>query len=330
MTTLSVQEYARQSGQSIWVIYRKLREGKIPGAECIGRRWRIPASAVTRELAQFSMLPPPPKGSVEWYDDRYYHLQTEVDGQPVDEYLPSVTTYLEAAPKPYLTRWRGDIGNREADRIMREAADRGSRVHHACYTITGGGYVVLDDPKHPRYTPAELSAMGENTFVLRDQVEYHMAWKWAEWLRRVRPKVLLSEATVYSLKHFFAGTMDNKLLIDGGVYDVNGSKPVFMEGTYVHDLKTGKSISDDFWMQLSAYVIGAEEGGDKIDGAIITHLNAQTKAGIPGLSTYVRTREELAKDFEDFQAVQKVWRRSNENMKPKIFSLPDFLTYQPE
>ena len=41
----------------------------------------------------------------------------EVDGK----LYPSVTTILSIIRKPYLERWRGEIGNDDADFIMEEA-----------------------------------------------------------------------------------------------------------------------------------------------------------------------------------------------------------------
>ena len=70
---------------------------------------------------------------ISWWDSRYYPCIAP-DGSEI--YLPSVTTILGAVSKgDFLEKWRGDIGNREADLRMNEAGDRGSRVHHACFNV---------------------------------------------------------------------------------------------------------------------------------------------------------------------------------------------------
>jgi len=351
---IGVQEYAVQTGKSVWQVYRDLKAGNIHGAYRNGT-WKIPEDSVKKLLSQYSLLPPPPKGSVEWYDDRFYltniptmDIETRLlerclhhprltawtepgpNGEALRAFLPSVTTYLEIINKPFLGTWRGDIGNREADRKMHEAGDRGSRIHRACECISQGGYVVFDSTDRPRYTPAELGAMSNNTFVLHDQMEYHAATKWTRWLEAVNPGIIALEAQVFSLEHEYAGTLDMLCDIRPGSYAVNGSTPVLLGGRYIVDLKTGKSIHDEHWMQMAAYRNAVEEDGGKVDGAIIVHTSAMTKKGIEGLASHIRTAAELEKDFSDFKAAQKLWMRQNESMKPKIMQLPDFLTYQPE
>ena len=53
-----------------------------------------------------------------------------------DQWINAETTEIER-----------DIGNREADLRSKEAADRGSRVHHACQSLMEGGRVIFN----PRY-----------------------------------------------------------------------------------------------------------------------------------------------------------------------------------
>src|SRR5262249_8899610 len=59
-----------------------------------------------------------------------------------DEY-PRVTTILGVIRKPFLEKWRGRIGNEEADRIAREATELGTLVHAGCADI-GRGLLVAD------------------------------------------------------------------------------------------------------------------------------------------------------------------------------------------
>jgi genome maintenance exonuclease 1 len=70
-----------------------------------------------------------------WYDTPYGHY-------------PSITTVLgateSAEKKASLQAWRDAIGHEEADRITREAADRGTVVHLLCERFLKGE--KLDDP----------------------------------------------------------------------------------------------------------------------------------------------------------------------------------------
>ena len=58
----------------------------------------------------------PEKKMIEWFDQHYYKI--------AEDFFPSVTTILSASPKPHLAFWRGDVGNEEASRIMKEAGER--------------------------------------------------------------------------------------------------------------------------------------------------------------------------------------------------------------
>ena len=58
----------------------------------------------------------------------------EIDGK----LYPSVTTILSIIRKPYLERWRGEIGNEDADFIMEEAGGLGSEVHRIADNIAQG------------------------------------------------------------------------------------------------------------------------------------------------------------------------------------------------
>ena len=81
---------------------------------------------------------------VSWYDDGYYEIQLIGEDKP--RYVTGLTTYLNAAPKEWLPIYRGTVGNREASIRSREAMDRGSRIHYACYLKHTGGYVMYQPP----------------------------------------------------------------------------------------------------------------------------------------------------------------------------------------
>ena len=75
---------------------------------------------------------------IEYFDQRFYKMSFL---DPLD-YFPSVTTKLGIIDKPFLARWRGDIGNREADYRVRDAQEKGSNIHNGWFVMTQGGAVV--------------------------------------------------------------------------------------------------------------------------------------------------------------------------------------------
>jgi len=283
---------------------------------------------------------------IDWFDQHFYRLN--LDGN--DIYFPSVTTKLDAEAKPFLARWRGDIGNREADIIMRTKADRGSRIHFGWYLMTTGGTVIYNPFQRPNYTGEEIEKIAKESngiLILENQDEMYDLYKLQEWHKIVNPKVEANELIVYSLKNEEAGQLDKLMYIKEGEYMINGAKPLFIEeGLYVVDLKTGNTFPDNGFMQISAYKNCYEEMNKKgitdkiitgikslfnkqisteVKGGIIIHTGAKTKKGIEGLATYLRTSEELKEDYLDYRAVATVWERRKKNMKPRIFSFPTLI-----
>ena len=266
---------------------------------------------------------------IEWFDDRFYKIiYTNAEKVDVEEYLASVTTKLGALAKPFLARWRGDLGNREADFKTMEAADRGSRTHWAWYTYINNGAVVFRPPRTPLLNEAEMAEIMEKykgqVSILQSQDEMFDMMKLQEFCRRVKPEVLECERTVYDLEHKDAGTLDNLFRIKAGTYDINGAKPLnLVGGIYPFDLKTGKTIAKDSRMQLSAYAIMVEKLlGLAVAGALIGHTQASTKKGIEGFSTTVLTREEIDGEYQDYRNIAKVWERNFGTMKPKVRQIP--------
>ena len=261
---------------------------------------------------------------IEYFDDHWY--QVTLDG--VTHYLPSVTTKLGIIDKPFLARWRGDLGNREADQRMHEAGDRGKRIHWAYEIALKGGIVVYDPWQHPVITPegiAELKVQHNGQVaVLHTQDEMVQVMKLQKQFEALKPMVIGIEEKVYDIPNRDAGTIDNLLYIQEGEYLVSGSKPIHLEeGLYINDLKTGKNI-DLAWLQLSAYAQMWETmHGIQVRGALITHTAATIKGGIQGLKTLVRNRETLlGRDYPDYRHAAALWERDHEDDRPETFQFP--------
>lgn len=265
---------------------------------------------------------------VEYFNDHYYKVV--VDG--VTHFIPSVTTKLNIIHKEGLDKWRGDIGNREADLRMYDASNKGKRIHWAWETALKGGCVVYDPWQAPIYTEQGIIDLkaehGDKVAVLRTQEEMWAIDKLRRQFETLRPKVIGVEEKVWDLEHRDAGTIDNVLWIEEGDYMVAGAKPLHLEtGLYVNDLKTGKFLDDNVWLQLAPYAFMYEQiHGAQVRGALVTHTQATTKKGIPGLTTMFRDRETLfVKDYQDYRAAAQLWERDHADDQPQTFQFPAFI-----
>lgn len=259
---------------------------------------------------------------VQWFDNHFYKVG--------DEYYPSVTTKLNAESKPFLARWRGDIGNREADRRMSESADRGSRIHYGWYLMTTQGTVLYNPFQRPNFNKEqikEIEAKSNGILILENQDEMYDLYKLQEWHKIVQPKVEASELIVYSEKNKEAGQLDKLMYIEKGKYKISGVTELFIpEGLYVVDLKTGKSMPDNAFMQIAAYAVCYYEmTGTAIKGGIVIHTGAKMKTGIAGLGTYIKMADQLKAEYEKYRAVAKVYELNFADKTPKIFEFPTLI-----
>lgn len=266
---------------------------------------------------------------VEWFDDHWYKVVKEDQ----THWLASVTTKLGILDKPGLARWRGDVGNREADMRMHSQGDRGKRIHWAWATALEGGAVVYDPWQNPVYTPegiAELSAKYNGKIaVIRTQDEMLQIDKLRRQYVLMKPKVVAVELKVYDLETRDAGTIDSVHHFETGSYLVNGAKPItIMGGLWICDLKTGSWLGDEANYQTAKYLAMYEKMfGVKCAGTMITHTSASTKKGIAGLGTYIRTREQVFdEDLPMYAKIAAVWDAQHKDDQPETFQFPSCIT----
>lgn len=82
---------------------------------------------------------------------RYYTTPTGIK-------YPSVTTVLSAHSKKGIIEWRKRVGKEEANKISRQAAARGSRIHSMCEhylkgTLYEGTPTIIDQENFKYFTP---------------------------------------------------------------------------------------------------------------------------------------------------------------------------------
>lgn len=258
---------------------------------------------------------------VEWFDERFYKIYDK-DGQIC--FYPSVTTILSVTPKPFLTQWKGEVGNEEANRISNEAKTRGSIVHNAIDWLHSGGQVSLGDSW---YLAEKESESKDNILIINDQFNFLMVYRYTQLYDKLKPTIISSEELIYSHKYKYAGTMDIIMEINAGDYLIDGAKPINIKGgKYICDIKTGKSLSPDYWLQLAAYKKAKEEMvGEVYDGALIIHTNSMNKKGIEGLGVKVKYSEELEEEFDLFMKFYDIYL-AYPKPTPKVFDMPKNLT----
>ena len=272
----------------------------------------------------------------EYFDEHFYKIEWE-DREP--EYYPSYTTKLSAAPKPFLANWRGDVGNREADLRMFEASERGKRIHYAISVFITGGTVIYNPYQRPNYTDEEIAKMRQegNLFVLQYQDEMLQVIRFRDWHKEVNPDIVASEMTVYDEENKEAGTVDIIADIRRGEYNIAGAKTLKLEeGRYVIDIKSGNAIYDEAYMQIAGYRIAYNKcksslaGFVEVKNALIIHTNSpRTKKGIEGLTTHLRTSEQLDEDYQTFRHIAAVWNKQNPS-RPKYLEFPTIIKLEKE
>jgi hypothetical protein len=277
---------------------------------------------------------------VEWYDDRFYKLYIDEDFEipetfnknhvhlSKDEraiYFPSVTTVLGVEPKPFLNKWRGDIGNREADLRLKEAQDRGSLIHDLCARLIMGKTIIFRNEKTNFPTIDMIQGegeIGEDVFLCYGQEVMAQITRFNRLLDILKPKIIDIEKTVYSLNEiFYAGTIDYIWELEEGDYQISTKKGEHIEaGRYIVDLKTGNSCSKDYLIQTVAYTKAYSEN---IKGNIIIHTNSDNKTGIEGIKLFIETDLELY--WEQFKNYYRTFQFINKDIKPKLYEIPYLL-----
>lgn len=231
------------------------------------------------------------KDRIEFIDARFYL-------SPSGNYVPSVTTILDAYPKDAaFYKWLKDVGQ-DADNIRDEAGRRGSNVHDMTERYDAGEEVTfLNDQGWPAYKMSEWS----------------MFERYVEFTKTINPTIDMMEAHMISDHLGFAGTLDRVIEIDG--------EKILM------DIKTSNSLQPTHWLQLSAYNELIKENGVKVDKVGILWLNAKTrtdgkKGAIQGKGWQLVTKdiEVVAEDWGVFQTTYKLWQAINNDIKPRNLS----------
>lgn len=170
------------------------------------------------------------------------------------KFYARVTTTLGVIGKPELMSWVGRIGQRKADEIKTIRTTLGSHVHN----------LIEKDLKGEEYDITQYNAE-----IVEDLELFQIFKKKA----MLKPDAL--EQHLWSNEYQYAGTADYigwyKTPED---YLVRGHQPLFTKKSYVlMDWKTARTIYEDYWLQMAAYIMAFEElTGIKLEGAVLVQL----------------------------------------------------------
>jgi hypothetical protein len=224
-------------------------------------------------------------------DSRFYQT-------PDGDYVPSVTTVLEAYPKgAQYYNWLKEVG-KDADEIRDEAGRRGSVVHKLTEDYDQGKEINLINPN------------GSIDYKLN---EWAMFEKYVEFRNNFEFTIDAIEMNIISKELGYAGTIDR-------IIDLYGQKILI-------DIKTSNAIYPSYWLQLAAYRNLLKSQGINVDKVAILWLNAKTrtegkKDAIQGKGWQLLYKEDSAIDLGLFNATYLLWKAENGLAKPKQ------LTYQ--
>ena len=275
---------------------------------------------IDKELID-GIIPNPPQPDapaveqVEWFDDRFYKV---LDAQGKEIFLASVTTILNIINKPFLSRWRGDLGNEAADRKMNYAAWRGSRIHDAIHR-------GLIRDKQGNRQPIPMGGFeGQGAYK---QDEWIQLVRFQEFMQTLQPDILQTEEIVYALDMGYAGTCDLICELKKGEYKFGkrGKVEIPEDGIYIGDIKTGNQVDKDYHFQTAAYAAAVpKETFDKIVGTFVLHLNNDSEAG---WKMHVRNAAEMDADLHMFFHACELWKFKNPNQTPPVFTMPTVLQF---
>lgn len=222
-------------------------------------------------------------------DARFYY-------DDAGNFVPSVTTILEAYPKDaHFFKWLKEVGT-DADAIRDEAGRRGSVVHQLTEQYDAG---------------EEVSLLNMDGNLQYKMLEWSMFERYVEFSERFKPEIVMSEQNFVNAQLGYAGTLDR-------VIKMNGK-------TYLIDIKTSNVIHDQYWLQLAAYRELLRVNADmQVDHVAILHLNAKTrtagsKGAIQGVGWQLITQDYVDKDLDlyMFNKVRELWLVQNKDAKPR-------------
>lgn len=228
-------------------------------------------------------------------DSRYYFNDQ-------NEPVPSVTTILDAYPKPYAYyEWLKNMGQ-NADEVRDDAGRRGSKVHAMTEAYDRG---------------EKLSLLNEEGFFECRSQEWAMLEKYVEFSEKYSPEHKQIEMLV--VNNLMGGTLDRLTKVNFGFIKFNN---------LLIDIKTANAIYPYYWLQLAAYKRMLSQVKTVVDGCAILWLNAKTRGESKqkdkiqgeGWQLLLRSDEDMKNDIRLFDCTHQLWLAENHPYEPKQIS----------
>lgn len=181
---------------------------------------------------------------------------------------PRVSSVLSVIAKPGLDAWRKKVGFEAAERIVQEASAFGTLVHRACERVAVGE------------SAADVIRALE---VMGDAAAARCVGGFARWLAEQAVGVLGVERVVRSERLGYAGTADLLVTL------ADGRRAVV-------DIKTSRSLSESYRVQLEAYRLALEEEGEPFEARLVVWL----PSSCPGVL--------VTREYADHEADRRAWR----------------------
>lgn len=247
-------------------------------------------------------------------DERWY-MQERRDPTtdlPTFHAVPSVTWIAHHYPKGVgYMKWLADHGWDESQALMREAGDKGSKVHEAISAILAGAEVRIDSKFINKSSGREEELTLEEVDCIKSFVD------WKNSLESFEP--IAWDLTVFSDIHGYAGTIDLIARVNSDLHIV--------------DFKTSQDVWPSFEMQVSAYREALTNGENPIYIATALEGRAEQLLDVSALKTailqvgYRRNKAgwkctPVENRFDLFLAAKRIWQHECEGQSPKVRDYP--------
>jgi hypothetical protein len=233
---------------------------------------------------------------VNFLDNRFYTNDNGVT------YFPSVTEILNVYPRGIgFNSWLKNVGN-NAERIVEEAAEFGSKVHE------------LTERIHQSNRIEWLNEKGEPKFDLEI---WKSVLKYSDFWNKIKPELIANEMKLVSPVLRFGGQLDR-------IVKINGKR-------FLIDIKTSNYIHTSHELQLAAYAVmwNMANPNEPIDQTAVLWLKTQIRTdkidhekliyqgvGDGGAWQLKIFEKHYKESFEIFLCTQKIWELENPNYRP--------------
>lgn len=220
-------------------------------------------------------------------DERWYTAKPVAEIEKLkslsqEDFYPSVTWIASYYPKTYrYMRWLAEKGWDEAEAIKNAAAEKGSRVHHACADLMSGKEIKID-AKYP-------NSEGESAELTAE--EYGIIMTFQRFLEEEQPKVIALDYTLLNHTEKYGGTIDFKCRLKSDGYKF----------VHIIDIKTSQDVWPSHEIQISAYK-AADPECQKIDILQVGYRRTQKGWKLT----------EISDQFDLFLSTRRIWQKETE------------------